>query len=87
MVRSVQQRRQHNAHLRQEGECLYIWSHKLLGVELSACVPTAHLMVQGLFRLAALQSAAGKELLQRVGRSPEDLSSIVLVSKRMLSLA
>ena len=37
--------------------------------------------MQGLFRLGALQSVAGKELLQRVGRSPEDLSSIVLVTE------
>ncbi|KAF5837796.1 hypothetical protein DUNSADRAFT_3868 [Dunaliella salina] len=31
------------------------------------------------FRLAALQSPAGKTLLQRCGRSPDDISSIVLV--------
>ena len=37
-------------------------------------------LVQGSLRLAALQSEAGKELLQRVGREPSDLSSIVLVS-------
>ncbi|KAK9846024.1 hypothetical protein WJX81_008631 [Elliptochloris bilobata] len=36
---------------------------------------------KGHFRLAALQSDAGKELLQRVGRDREDLSSIVLVTE------
>ncbi len=34
------------------------------------------------FRLAALQSPAGRELLLRSGRSPDDISSIVLVSLR-----
>ncbi len=38
--------------------------------------------MQGELRLAALQSEAGKELLQRVGRAPDDLSSIVLVRAR-----
>jgi len=38
--------------------------------------------VQGELRLAALQSEAGRELLQRVGRAPDDLSSIVLVRAR-----
>ena len=33
---------------------------------------------QGLYRFAALQSAAGRKLLQRSGRSPDDISSIVL---------
>lgn len=33
----------------------------------------------GTFRLAALQSPAGRRLLQRSGRAPDDLSSIVLV--------
>lgn len=36
---------------------------------------------QGAFRLAALQSPAGRALLQRCGRSPDDISSIVLVEK------
>lgn len=31
------------------------------------------------FRMAALQSDAGKQLLQRSGRAPDDISSIVLV--------
>uniref|UniRef100_A0A7S3QRX7 Thiol-disulfide oxidoreductase DCC n=1 Tax=Dunaliella tertiolecta TaxID=3047 RepID=A0A7S3QRX7_DUNTE len=31
------------------------------------------------FRMAALQSPAGRTLLQRCGRSPDDISSIVLV--------
>jgi len=31
------------------------------------------------FRLAALQSPAGRRLLARCGRSPDDISSIVLV--------
>lgn len=31
------------------------------------------------FRLAALQSPAGRRLLQRCGRSPDDISSIVVV--------
>jgi len=35
----------------------------------------------GNFRLAALQSPAGRRLLQRCGRRPEDISSIVLVSE------
>ncbi|KAL6777460.1 hypothetical protein ACKKBF_B21575 [Auxenochlorella protothecoides x Auxenochlorella symbiontica] len=33
------------------------------------------------YRLAALQSEAGRKLLVRVGRAPEDLSSIVLVTQ------
>ncbi|KAJ9514260.1 hypothetical protein QJQ45_012232 [Haematococcus lacustris] len=33
----------------------------------------------GSFRLAALQSAAGRRLLQRAGRAPDDITSIVLV--------
>lgn len=35
----------------------------------------------GIFRFAALQSAAGKTLLQRSGRAPDDISSIVLVEE------
>lgn len=35
----------------------------------------------GNFRLASLQSEAGKRLLQRSGRAPDDISSIVLVEK------
>lgn len=35
----------------------------------------------GKLRFAALQSNAGKQLLQRSGRSPDDLSSIVLVEE------
>ena len=35
----------------------------------------------GSFRFAALQSETGKALLQRAGRRPEDISSIVLVEK------
>jgi predicted DCC family thiol-disulfide oxidoreductase YuxK len=34
---------------------------------------------QGKLRFAALQSGAGRALLQRSGRAPEDISSIVLV--------
>lgn len=34
------------------------------------------------FRFAALQSEAGKALLKRSGRSPEDISSLVLVDKQ-----
>ncbi len=34
---------------------------------------------QGAFRLAALQSDAGRALLQKCGRHPDDISSIVLV--------
>lgn len=34
---------------------------------------------KGNLRLAALQSSAGKQLLQRSGRAPNDMSSIVLV--------
>lgn len=33
----------------------------------------------GRFRMAALQSNAGRALLQRCGRRPDDISSIVLV--------
>ena len=33
----------------------------------------------GAVRFAALQSAAGRALLQRAGRAPDDISSIVLV--------
>lgn len=33
------------------------------------------------YRLAALQSTAGKALLKRSGRSPDDISSIVLVEE------
>lgn len=36
---------------------------------------------RGAFRLAALQSAAGRLLLQRAGRRPDDISSIVLVER------
>ncbi|KAG0560763.1 hypothetical protein KC19_9G011300 [Ceratodon purpureus] len=36
---------------------------------------------EGLVRMAALQSEAGKALLLRAGRSSEDLSSLVLVEK------
>ena len=35
----------------------------------------------GQFRFAALQSAAGRALLQRAGRAPNDISSIVLVER------
>ena len=35
----------------------------------------------GKLRFAALQSNAGKQLLQRSGRSPDDISSIVLVEE------
>eukprot|EP00899_Mesostigma_viride_P017538 jgi/Mesvir1/25786/Mv08651-RA.1 len=35
----------------------------------------------GKVRFAALQSTAGRELLARCGRSPDDISSIVLVEK------
>eukprot|EP01025_Chloroclados_australasicus_P020212 TRINITY_DN2129_c0_g1_i4.p1 TRINITY_DN2129_c0_g1~~TRINITY_DN2129_c0_g1_i4.p1 ORF type:complete len:215 (-),score=13.49 TRINITY_DN2129_c0_g1_i4:350-946(-) len=34
---------------------------------------------KGVFRMAALQSNAGRNLLQRCGRSPDDISSMVLV--------
>lgn len=34
---------------------------------------------KGAYRLAALQSPAGRALLQRCGRNPDDISSIVLV--------
>lgn len=34
---------------------------------------------EGRFRFAALQSEAGRALLRRAGRSPDDISSIVLV--------
>jgi predicted DCC family thiol-disulfide oxidoreductase YuxK len=36
---------------------------------------------KGKFRFAALQSEVGRALLQRGGRSPDDLSSIVLSTK------
>ena len=36
---------------------------------------------EGAFRFAALQSETGKALLQRAGRRPDDISSIVLVEK------
>eukprot|EP00286_Rhodomonas_abbreviata_P001649 CAMPEP_0181289196 /NCGR_PEP_ID=MMETSP1101-20121128/752_1 /TAXON_ID=46948 /ORGANISM="Rhodomonas abbreviata, Strain Caron Lab Isolate" /LENGTH=175 /DNA_ID=CAMNT_0023393399 /DNA_START=151 /DNA_END=678 /DNA_ORIENTATION=+ len=36
---------------------------------------------KGTFRFAALQSDVGKALLQRGGRAPDDLSSIVLATK------
>jgi predicted DCC family thiol-disulfide oxidoreductase YuxK len=35
----------------------------------------------GQYRLAALQSPAGQSLLQRSGRAPNDISSIVLVEQ------
>lgn len=35
----------------------------------------------GVYRLAALQSPAGRALLKRCGRAPDDISSIVLVEK------
>ena len=35
----------------------------------------------GKLRFAALQSAAGRALLRRAGRAPEDISSIVLVEE------
>ena len=37
----------------------------------------------GVYRFAALQSPAGKTLLQRSGRSPSDISSIVLVEENV----
>ncbi len=37
---------------------------------------------QGVCRFAALQSPAGRALLQRCGRRPEDISSIVLVEEQ-----
>lgn len=37
---------------------------------------------EGRFRFAALQSEAGRALLRRAGRSPDDISSIVLVERR-----
>ena len=36
---------------------------------------------KGTFRLAALQSETGKQLLARCGRSKDDISSIVLVEE------
>ena len=39
------------------------------------------------FRFAALQSPAGRALLQRAGRSPDDLSSIVLCEEGSGGLA
>lgn len=36
---------------------------------------------QGVYRFAALQSPAGRALLQRSGRAPDDISSIVLVER------
>jgi hypothetical protein len=36
----------------------------------------------GVCRFAALQSPAGRALLQRAGRAPDDISSIVLVEER-----
>lgn len=36
---------------------------------------------KGDFRLASLQSETGKALLQRCGRKPDDISSIVLVEE------
>jgi predicted DCC family thiol-disulfide oxidoreductase YuxK len=36
----------------------------------------------GVYRFAALQSPAGRELLRRSGRRPDDISSIVLVEPR-----
>ncbi|KAL4425540.1 hypothetical protein ABPG75_009556 [Micractinium tetrahymenae] len=36
---------------------------------------------EGRFRFAALQSEAGRALLRRAGRSPDDISSIVLVEQ------
>ena len=36
---------------------------------------------KGVFRLAALQSETGKQLLERCGRSRSDISSIVLVEE------
>mmetsp|Transcript_37828 Transcript_37828/g.76484 ORF Transcript_37828/g.76484 Transcript_37828/m.76484 type:complete len:197 (-) Transcript_37828:360-950(-) len=36
---------------------------------------------EGNFRFAALQSSAGRALLRRAGRRPDDISSIVLVEK------
>ncbi|KAG2493817.1 hypothetical protein HYH03_008036 [Edaphochlamys debaryana] len=35
----------------------------------------------GIYRIAALQSPAGRRLLARCGRSPDDISSIVLVER------
>jgi predicted DCC family thiol-disulfide oxidoreductase YuxK len=37
---------------------------------------------KGEFRFAALQSEAGRALLQRSGRRPDDVSSIVLVDQK-----
>jgi len=37
---------------------------------------------KGEFRFAALQSEAGRALLQRFGRRPDDISSIVLVDQK-----
>lgn len=36
---------------------------------------------QGVYRMAALQSDAGRKLLVRSGRAPDDISSIVLVEE------
>ena len=36
---------------------------------------------EGAYRFAALQSPAGRALLQRSGRAPDDISSIVLVER------
>lgn len=36
---------------------------------------------EGAFRLAALQSPAGRRLLQRAGRRPDDISSIILIDR------
>lgn len=41
---------------------------------------------EGVVRLAALQSPAGRQLLVRCGRQPQDISSIVFVEKDRCSI-
>eukprot|EP00798_Chlamydomonas_sp_ICE-L_P016576 gene16577-22809_t len=60
--------------------------YDLTGVLCNMCNSAVNFMLDvdpspGNFRLASLQSEAGMRLLERSGRSPDDISSIVLVDR------
>jgi predicted DCC family thiol-disulfide oxidoreductase YuxK len=69
------------------GFCILVCSHKQWSQSslCRRCNGAVNFMldwdVQGKCRFAALQSDAGQELLQRAGRSRDDISSMVLVEK------
>lgn len=53
----------------------------IFGFDTFGCLDIMIIVFNRRIRYEALQSEAGKKLLQRSGRSPDDISSVVLVEK------